>query len=78
MTNLIIVTFVVTSKTRDVYYLFNNRVIFLDDTTIDDNISKYELSIDKNNKNNIDLLIIISDKKEEEYNKNDDLSRIID
>ena len=77
-TNLIIATFVVISKARSVYHLFNNRVVSLDDTTIDNSVSKYELSIDKNNKNNIDLSTMISDEKEEEYNKNNDLSRIID
>ena len=77
-TNLIIVTFVIISKTRDVYYLFNNRVVSLGDTIIDDSVLKYELSIDENNKNNINLFIIISDEKEEEYNKNNNLSRIID
>ena len=64
-TNSIIVTFAITSKTRDAYYLFNNRVISLDNIIIDNNVLEYELSIDENNENNIDLFIIIEDKKDE-------------
>ena len=62
---LIIVAFIITSKTRSFYDLFKKRVISLNDIIIDDNILKYELSIDKNNKNNINFLIIIEKEKVE-------------
>ena len=64
--NLIIVISSVTLKIYNIYYLFNKRVASLDDIIINNNVSKYELSIDKNNKNNIDLSIIISEEKDEQ------------
>ena len=62
---LIIIAFIITLKTRDFHDLFKNRVVFLDDIIIDDNVSKYELSANKYNKNNIDFLIIIEKEKVE-------------
>ena len=62
---LIIVIFIATFKTRDSYDLFKKRVISLNDIIINNNISKYKLLIDKNNKNNIDFLIIIEEEKVE-------------
>ena len=62
---LIIVALIITSKTRNFYDLFKKRVVSLDDIIINNNVSKYKLSIDNNNKNNIDFLIIIGKEKVE-------------
>ena len=60
---LIIIAFIVTLKTRNSYNLFKKRVASLNNIIINNNVLKYNLSINKNNKNNIDFSIIIEKEK---------------
>ena len=62
---LIIIAFIITLKTRNFYYLFNNRVAFLNDIVIDDNVSKYVSKTNNNNDDNNNLSILL----EKEENK---------
>ena len=53
------------------YDLFAKRVVFLRDVNIKNSELKYDLVVNKNNKNDSDLLVIIEEKineKKEDYN----------